>query len=58
MTDWKSLAKAARPEIPDEDLERIAAPLASLEQTLAPRVKNLPPDLEPLFGLNGEEESA
>jgi hypothetical protein len=56
MKDWKAIAKAAAPEIPEADVQRIVAPLNALEAAIRPLVKELPPDLEPAFGLDAEEE--
>ena len=56
MRDWKAIAKAAAPEIPAADVNRIVAPLDALEAAFRPLVKDLPPDLEPAFGLDAEEE--
>jgi hypothetical protein len=56
MKDWKGIAKAAAPDIPEADVHRILAPLDALEAAFRPLVKNLPPDLEPASGLDAEEE--
>jgi hypothetical protein len=56
MREWKAIAKAAAPEIPAGDLDRIVAPLDALEAAFRPLVKDLPPDLEPASGLDAEEE--
>jgi hypothetical protein len=56
MKDWKAIAKACAPEIPAGDLDRIVAPLNSLEETFRPLVKDLPPGLEPVLEFGEEEE--
>ena len=47
MTDWAALARARGLEIPEADLERLAKPLASLEETFRPLLKTLTPLMEP-----------
>jgi len=56
--DWKAAAKAAGLEISGPELERIAAPLEALEETLAPLFRDLPPDLEPPLVFRADEEDA
>ena len=45
--DWKKITRASGLTIPDASLERIAAPLDSLEAALRPLVRGLPPDIVP-----------
>jgi hypothetical protein len=45
-SDWSAAARALAPEIPAEDIERIAPVLASLERTLRAPLGSLPLDLE------------
>jgi hypothetical protein len=47
MTDWKSLAKARRLNLTDEDVDRIASALDKLEQSFRPLAAAIPPDVEP-----------
>jgi hypothetical protein len=47
MTDWKSLAKARQLNIPEPDLDRIAAPLDGLEQAFRPLAGTIPHETEP-----------
>ena len=54
MTDWKAIARARG--IPAQDVDRIAAPLNSLEEAFHPLVRDLPPELEPAIGVLSEEE--
>jgi hypothetical protein len=44
--DWPAAARALAPEIPEEDVERIAPVLARLEKTLRTPLGSLPLDLE------------
>ncbi|HTS26262.1 MAG TPA: hypothetical protein VMH81_10345 [Bryobacteraceae bacterium] len=56
MKDWKSIARAGGLDVPAEELDRIVGPLAALEESFQPLVKDLPPDLEPATGIcEGEE---
>jgi hypothetical protein len=54
MTDWKAIARARG--IPVSDIDRIAAALSGLEETLRPLVQDLPPELEPATEMRIEEE--
>jgi hypothetical protein len=56
MKDWKAIARSAAVDIPEADVHRIVAPLDALEAVFRPLVKDLPPDVEPEFGLGVEEE--
>jgi hypothetical protein len=57
MKNWVGIAQAHGLDIPASDLERVAPPLAALEETFRPLVKQLTPDLEPDFELHlGEGE--
>jgi hypothetical protein len=56
MKNWKAIAKAANPDLPDAQIEGIAAPLEALEQTFRPLAESLPPGLEPLLELGDEED--
>jgi hypothetical protein len=56
MKDWKAIAKAAIPEVPAQEIESLLAPLAALEETFRPLVRDLTPDLEPATGLYVERE--
>jgi len=50
MKDWKAIAKARGLGVSDAELERIVAPLDSLEESFRPLVKDLTPDWEPVVG--------
>jgi hypothetical protein len=45
--DWKKIAKASGLAIPDNELDRIAAPLDSLQADFRPLVRALDPAAEP-----------
>ena len=45
--DWKTMARASGLAIPDEELERITAPLDRLEADFRPLADSLEPDEEP-----------
>jgi hypothetical protein len=44
MTDWKALATAAKPPVPEEMLDQVIPPLEVLEAAFRPLLQNLPPD--------------
>lgn len=58
MRDWKALARARGLDIPAADLDRLTAPLDSLEETFRPLVAALTPGMEPavLFRPAEDEE--
>jgi hypothetical protein len=58
MRDWKAIARAGGLELSAKELERIAAPLEALEETLAPLFRELPADLEPPLVFRADEEDA
>lgn len=47
MKNWASIAEAHGLTLSARELERIAGPLAALEETFHPLVKQLTPDMEP-----------
>jgi hypothetical protein len=47
MKNWADIARAHGLPLSAGELERIAPPLAALEETFRPLVKQLTPDLEP-----------
>jgi hypothetical protein len=49
MKDWKKIASAYGLPIPEADLERVTAPLDSLEKSFRPLVDAMPQDLDPAF---------
>jgi hypothetical protein len=57
MRDWKSIAQSHHLNLSPADLDRIAGPLAALEETFRPLLKSLTPGLEPdpELHLGGEE---
>jgi hypothetical protein len=56
MKDWVTIAKAHGLDLSARELDRIAQPLAALEETFQPLVKALTPDLEPAFEFHMEDE--
>jgi hypothetical protein len=57
MKNWVSIAQAYGLELSASDLDRVAQPLAALEETFRPLVKQLTPDQEPDFELHLGEEA-
>lgn len=47
MKNWKQLARASGLEIPESDLDRIAASLEDMEAKFQPLVARIPHDAEP-----------
>ncbi len=47
MTDFKAIARARGLDIPEAELDRIAATLAALEAAFRPLTADLPSSLEP-----------
>ena len=47
MKDWKRIAEASGLPFTARELDRIAPPLAALEETFRPLIEELTPDLEP-----------
>jgi hypothetical protein len=45
--DWKTIAQAHGLNLPPGELDRIAGPLAALDETFRPLVETLTPELEP-----------
>jgi len=43
MTDWKKIAAALEPPIPEADVETIVPTLEALETAFAPLQKSIPP---------------
>lgn len=56
MKDWKQIAQAHGLNLSARELDRVAEPLAALEETFRPLLKTLTPDLEPDTELWLEEE--
>ncbi len=53
--DWKAAARAFAPDIPEEQVERIAPVLDTLEAKLRPLLCKLPLDLAPATDLERGE---
>ena len=58
MKNWEAIAQAHGLDLSARDLERVAPPLAALEEIFRPLVKQLTPDMEPdvELHLDGEGE--
>jgi hypothetical protein len=56
-TDWKALARARRLNIPEADLDRIAAPLDGLERAFRPLASAIPHDVEPAVIFHAAEDA-
>jgi hypothetical protein len=56
MRDWVNIAKANGLDLSARELDRIAEPLATLEETFRPLIKDLTPDAEPAFEFHMEDE--
>ena len=58
MKNWEAIAQAHGLALSAHELDRVAQPLAALEETFRPLVKQLTPDLEPdlELHLSGEDE--
>ena len=57
MKNWVAIAQGHGLDLSASELERIAQPLATLEETFRPLVKQLAPDMEPDFELHLGEEA-
>lgn len=55
MKDFRSIAAASGLGIPDRDLDRIVAPLESLERTFRPLVADLKAEDEPAAAFCAED---
>lgn len=51
MIDWTSVARAATPEIPSEQVERLRPALDALEAGFRPLIDRIPLPTEPAFVL-------
>lgn len=49
MRDWKQVAEGFGAEIPDRDLDRVAASLAAVEEAFRPLVGKIPLETEPAY---------
>ena len=56
MRDWKRIAEAYGRPLTARELDRIAPPLAALEETFRPLIQGLTPDLEPDVELHLEPD--
>ena len=56
MKNWVGIAQAHGLNLPARELERIAQPLAALEETFRPLVKRLTPEMEPDLELHIDGE--
>ena len=55
MTDWKEAARAAALDIADADLDRVAGPLAAMEESFRPLAAQLMAADEPATVFSAEE---
>lgn len=55
MRDWATIAKASGLDLSTRELDRIAQPLATLEETFRPLAAGLTPDTEPAFEFRMED---
>jgi hypothetical protein len=58
MTDWKAAAQAHGLDLSARELDRVAEPLAALEEVFRPLLQGLTPDLEPDTELRLDREDA
>jgi hypothetical protein len=56
MKNWVGIAHAHGLDLPAPELDRIAHPLAALEEAFRPLVKQLTPDMEPDLELHIDGE--
>ena len=56
MRNWIAIAQAHGLTLSARELDRVAQPLAALEETFRPLVKQLTPDLEPDLELHLAED--
>jgi hypothetical protein len=56
MKDWVSIAKGHGLDLSARELDRIAQPLAALDETFQPLVAHLTPDTEPAFEFRMEDD--
>jgi len=50
MPDWRAIAKAVDPPVPEELLPQVIPPLEVLEAAFRPLVQNIPADALPWTG--------
>lgn len=56
MRDWKALAQARGLALPAADLDRLTAPLASIEEIFRPLAEGLTPGMEPAVTFRPSED--
>jgi len=57
MKNWKMIAEASRPEIPAEEMVRVAPPLDALEEAFRPLVATIPLEIEPAVVFRASEDA-
>ena len=57
MKDWKRIAEASGLPLTPSDFDRLAPPLAALEEAFRPLMRQLTPDLEPDFELHLDRDA-
>ena len=55
VKDWRAIARGSGLDLPAHELDRIAPPLESLEETFRPLIASLTPDMEPACCFQVEE---
>lgn len=55
VKDWRAIARASGLDLPAHEVDRIAPPLESLEETFRPLVSGLTPEMEPACCFQFEE---
>jgi hypothetical protein len=57
MKDWIAIAKLTIPDLPAQDIGRLVAPLAALEESFRPLAAALTPDQEPAVAFHVERQA-
>jgi hypothetical protein len=57
MKNWRELAQARDLGIPPQELDRVAAPLETLEQAFRPLVRTLSQEMEPAFEFRADGDA-
>jgi hypothetical protein len=56
MKDWIAMARANGLDLPPQEMDRIAQPLAALQEIFQPLVHQLTPEIEPASSFRMEED--
>ena len=57
MKNWKEVAQARDLGIPPQELDRVVAPLETLEHAFRPLVRALSPEMEPAFEFRADGDT-